>query len=89
MDVTWQTDSSDCRVLSVSYVFDLCCGCNPCSVVYDLANLREHLVVLHLAVCSTFNCDYALSSKTVESVELHCSCRMPKVDGGHMACCYF
>ena len=33
MDVAWQTNGSDCGVLSIAYVFDLCCGCSPCVVV--------------------------------------------------------
>ena len=74
------------------YVFDLCCGHNPCSVVYDPANIRDHLAMC-LKDCRVRQfpvlCDreYAPSGKIVTSVELHCSCRMPEFDGDRMVCC--
>ena len=76
----------------IAYVFDLCCGHNPCSVVYDPANIRDHLAMC-LKDCRVRQfpvlCDreYAPSGKIVTSVELHCSCRMPEFDGDRMVCC--
>ena len=92
MDVAWQANGSDCGVLSIAYVFDLCCGRNPCSVVYDPAKIREHLAVCLKECCVRqfpvlCNRDYALLGISVKSVELHCSCRMPEFDGDCMASC--
>ena len=92
MDVAWQTNGSDCGVLSIAYVFDLCCGHNPCSVVYDPANIRDYLAMCLKDCCVRqfpvlCNHEYAPSSKSVTSMELHCSCRIPEFDGDCMVCC--
>ena len=85
MDVARQTNGSDCGVLSIAYVFDLCLGRNPCSFVYHPANIRDHLAMCLKECCVRpfpvlCNREYAPSGKRVTSVELHCSCRMPEFD---------
>ena len=34
MDVTRQSNGSDCGVLAIAYAFDICSGLDPCSVSF-------------------------------------------------------
>ena len=86
MDVEKQSNGSDCGVLAIAYVFDICSGMDPCSVRFDQ---------LHLATCLE-NCqvsrfpilgDRESVQRKPKTVELHCSRRMPERDGDQMAEC--
>ena len=35
MDVEEQSNGSDCGVLAIAYLFDICSGMNPCIVKFD------------------------------------------------------
>ena len=46
MDVEKQSNGSDCVVLAIAYVFDICRVVDPCTVRFDHSKIR-----LHLATC--------------------------------------
>ena len=43
MDVEKQCNGSDCGVLAVSFVYDICSGNNPCKVKFDNGSIKQHL----------------------------------------------
>ena len=93
MDVDKQSNGSDCGVLAIAYVFDICSGGDPCTVRFNHSKIRSHL-----ATCLE-NCQFSQfpilgdresvqrKPKTVKTVELHCSCRRPEEEGDEMAMC--
>ena len=50
-----QSNGSDCGVLAIAHVFDICSGLNPCEVQFDFSMIRKHLVTcLELGCFSRF-----------------------------------
>ena len=91
MDVGKQSNGSDCGVLSIAFAYDICSGSNPCKARYDHKLIRQHLLKC-LEDCSKSRfplADKRRYSKVrfTEEVELHCSCRLPEVEGDKMALC--
>ena len=91
MDVARQQNGSDCGVLAVSFAYDICSGKDPCSVKYDYKSIRQHLVdCLEKCCISRFPIVGERRSTGVnntQSVDLHCSCRLPEEIGDKMAEC--
>ena len=91
MDVAPQSNGSDCGVLAIAHVFDICSGLNPCEVQFDFSMIRKHLVTcLELGCFSRFPLLGERRSdgiKYQQNVDLHCSCRMPEKEGDQMAAC--
>ena len=91
MDVERQSNGSDCGVLAVAYIFDICSGFDPCMVKFNHKLIRQHLVT-----CLE-NCQFSrfplLGERTcsphmsIQPVDLHCSCHMPEAPGDEMALC--
>ena len=44
MDVQWQSGASDCSVFSVACATALCFGIDPSTLIFDLQQMRSHLV---------------------------------------------
>ena len=91
MDVEQQLNSSDSGVLAIAYMFDLCSGSYPCAHKYDHSNIRTHLAkCLKNCQFSRFpclgECGYS-ACKSALKVDLHCTCRLPKMHGDKMAQC--
>ena len=90
MDVAKQSNGSDCGVLAIAYAFDICSGLDPCSVRFDHRNIRPHLATcLENCQVSRFPIlgDRESVQREPETVELHCSCRMPEREGENFAEC--
>ena len=91
MDVEKQSNGSDCGVLAIAYVFDICSRLNPCTARFDHKNIRKHLVMClencrfsRFPLLGTRKCS---PSKSLQRVPIHCSCRMPEESGDEMAEC--
>ena len=91
MDIARQLNGSDCGVLAVSFAYDICSGKDPCSVKYDHKSIRQHLADCFEKCCmSRFPIVGERRStgvKKTQSVDLHCSCRLPEERGDKMAEC--
>ena len=77
MDVEKQSNGSDCGVLAIACVFDICSGMNPCTVRFDHSKIRQHLATcLENCQVSRFPIlgDRVSVQKKPKIVELHCSC---------------
>ena len=91
MDVEKQSNGSDCGVLAIAYVFDICSRLNPCTARFHHKNIRKQLVM-----CLE-NCRFSRfpllgkrkcsPSKSLQPVPIHCSCHMPEESGDEMAEC--
>ena len=87
MNVDRQKNGSDCGVLAIAYVFDICSGLDPCAVKFDHKSIRQHL-----ATCLE-NCQFSRfpvlgdrrkSRSKVTLVKLYCSCRLPVKEGAEL-----
>ena len=90
MDVDKQSNGSDCGVLAIAYVFDICSGGDPCTVRFDHSKIRSHLATcLENCQVSRFSIlgDRESVQRKPKTVELHCSYRMPEEEGDEMAMC--
>ena len=90
MDGDKQSNGSDCGVLAIAYVFDICSGMDPCTVRFDHSKIRSHLATcLENCQVSRFPIlgDRESVQREPKTVELHCSCRMPEEEGDEMAMC--
>ena len=91
MDVGRQSNGSDCGVLAIAFAYDICSGNDPCNVKYDHRLIRQHLAdCLEKCRLSRFPVVGERSTVVVrytQSVDLHCSCRLPEEKGDKMAEC--
>ena len=86
-----QSHGSDCGIVAIAYVCDMCSGFNPWQVRCDHGMIRHHL-----ATCLE-NCQFArfpvkgehetVAVKSSTTVDLHCSCHMPEQTGDELAKC--
>ena len=86
MDVEKQSNGSDCGVLAIAYVFNICSSVDPCVVRFDHSKIRQHLAtclencqVSHFPVLGERN-------SVARKLELHCSCHMPEEEGIRWLC---
>ena len=91
MDVGRQCNGSDCGVLAIAFAYDICSGNDPCKVKYDHRLIRRHLADC-LENCSLSPFPVVGERRTTgvrhtQSVDLHCSCRLPEEEGDKMAEC--
>ena len=92
MDVGRQSNGSDCGVLAIAFAYDVCNGSDPCKVKFDHKCIRQHLATC-LEKCSLSRFPVVVSErrntgiKHTQTVDLHCSCRMPEERGDKMAEC--
>ena len=91
MDVGRQSNSSDCGVLAIAFADDICGGLDPGNVKYDHKSIRQHLADC-LERCSLSRFPIVgerrnTGVKSTQTVDLHCSCRMPEERGDIMAQC--
>ena len=91
MDVGRQSNSSDCGVLAIAFAYDICSGFDPGNVKYDHKSIRQHLANC-LERCSLSRFPVVgerrnTGVKSTQTVDLHCSCRMPEKIGDIMAQC--
>ena len=92
MDVGRQSNGSDCGVLAITFAYDVCSGTDPCTVRFDrnksirlhLADYLEKHCLLHFPVVGE---QKSAGVKMTQTVNLHCSCRLPEVRGDKMAKC--
>ena len=91
MDVGEQSNGSDCEFFAIAFAYDICSGSDPCKAKYDSKLIREHLLKC-LEECNISRFPllgerrYSRVKRTQE-VNLHCSCRLPEVEGDVMAQC--
>ena len=91
MDVRRQPNSSDCGILAIAFAYDICSGADPCKVKFDHKSTRQHLVTC-LEKCNLLRFPVlgdrrSVGIKNTQCVDLHCSCRLPEVQGEDMAKC--
>ena len=91
MNVGRQSNGSDCGVLAIAFAYDICSGSDPCKVKFDHRAIRQHLANC-LEKCSLSRFPIvgerrSTSVKCTQTVDLHCSCRLPKERGYKMAEC--
>ena len=91
MDVGRQSNCSDCGVLAIAFAYDICSGSDPCKVKYNHKSIRQHLADC-LEKCCLSRFPEVGERRTVgirhtQSVDLHCSCRLPEEKGDKMAEC--
>ena len=91
MDVGRQPNGSDCGVLAIAFAYDICSGADPCKVKFDHKSTRQHLATC-LEKCNFTRFPVvgdrrSISVKNTQLVDLHCSCRLPEVQGEDMAEC--
>ena len=92
MDVERQSNGSDCGVLAIAFAYDVCHGDDPCTVRFDHKSIRQHLAdCLEKCSLSRFPVASKRRSSSVrqksQTVDLHCSCRLPEERGDKMAEC--
>ena len=91
MDVGRQSNGSDCGVLAIAFAYDICNGDDPCTVKYDHRSIRRHLAdCLEECCLSRFPVvgeRRSIGIRHTQSVDLHCSCRLPEEEGDIMAEC--
>ena len=80
MDVGRQSNGSDCGVLAIAFVYDICSGNDPCKIKYDHKSTRQHLAD-YLEKCRLSRFPVVGEHRTVgvrhtQSVDLRCSCRL-------------
>ena len=85
MDVEKQSNGSDCDVVAIAYLFDICSSFNPCQVRFNHRMIWQHLVMC-LVNCqlSRFPVQSERKTVTVKSskrVDLHCFGYMPEQAG--------
>ena len=90
--VQTQGNSSDCGVLAIAMAHDICAGHDPGRVVYDPDRIRSHLMaclessrIWRFPVTGEERTRSIITSS--QTVDLHCSCRMPEEDNVEMAEC--
>ena len=85
MDVGTQANGSDCGVHAIVFAYDICSGNGPCKVRYDHWSIRRHLAdcleKCHLSRFPVVGERRTVGVRHTQSVDLHCSCRMPKEVG--------
>ena len=91
MDVGRQSNSSDCGVLAIAFAYDVCSGADPCTVKFDHKSIRQHLAEC-LEKCSLSRFPVVAERRSsgvrnTQTVDLHCSCRLPEERGDKMAEC--
>ena len=91
MDVGRQSNGSDCGVLALAFAYDICSGNDPCKIKYNHRSMRQHLAEC-LEKCRLSRFPAVGERRTVgvrhtQSVDLHCSCRLPEELGDKMAEC--
>ena len=91
MDVGKQSNGSDCGVLAIAFAYDICNGDDPCTVKYDHRSIRRHLADFLEECClSRFPVvgeRRSIGVRHTQSVDLHCSCRLPEEEDDKMAEC--
>ena len=91
MDVVRQSNGSDCGILAIAFAYDVCSGADPCTVKFDHKSIRRHLgECLEKCSLSRFPVVAERRSSSVrktQTVDLHCSCRLPEERGDKMAEC--
>ena len=85
MGVQRQSNSSDCGVFAIAFVFDICSGHDPCTARYDQKSLKKHLAKC-LEDCKftrfpTLGERKSSQIKRIQKEQLHCSCRLPENKG--------
>ena len=91
MDVGRQSNGSDCGVLAIAFAYDICSGSDPCKVKFNHKAIRLHLANC-LEKCSlsrfpTIAERRSTGVRSTQTVDLHCSCRLPEERGDKMAEC--
>ena len=91
MDIGRQSNGSDCGVLSIAFAYDVCNGKDSCKIKYDHRSIKQHLADC-LEKCCLSRFPEVDERRTVDvrhtqSVDLHCSCRLPEEKGNKMAEC--
>ena len=91
MDVGWQSNGSDCGVLAIAFAYDICSGNDPCKFKYDHRSIRQRLAdcleKCHLSRFPVVGERRTIGVRHTQSVDLHCSCRLPEEEGNKMAEC--
>ena len=77
MDVGRQSNGSDCGVLAIAFAYDICSSNDRCKIKYDHRSVRQHLADC-LEKYSFSRFQVIGGHRYIQSVDLHCSCRLPK-----------
>ena len=91
VDVGRQSNGSDCGVLAIAFAYDICSGSDPCKVKFNHKAIRQHFANC-LEKCSLSRFPIvgerrSVGVKSTQTVDLHCSCRLPEERGDKMAEC--
>ena len=70
-----------------AFAYDICSGKDPCKIRYDHRSIRQHLADCLEKCFSRFPECRTVSVRYTQSVDLHCSCRLPEEKGDKMAKC--
>ena len=91
VDVGRQYNGSDCGVLAIAFAYDICSGNDPCKVDFENRSIRQHLASCleqcHLSRFPVAGERRCTGVRHTQSVDLHCSCRLPDEKGDKMAEC--
>ena len=89
--VSMQTNGSDCGVYAIAYATALCLGTSPAKLLFDDSKMRPHLIKCLEDGCFTMfpvrQTSRKVTIKAAQCIPVHCTCRMPSVDGTSMIEC--
>ena len=93
IDVEQQTNNSDCGVYTIAYATSLCFSEDISCIQFCVSKMRSHLVsCLEKGQMSPFlSIRRNVSTCSVvaqETIQISCSCRMPRVGRMIQCCCY-
>lgn len=89
--VSMQANGSDSGVYAIAYATALCLGTSPAKLLFDNSKMRFHLMKCLEDGCSmkfpARQTSRKVTVKSVQCIPIHCTCRIPSVDGIDMIEC--
>ena len=89
--VNVQSNSNDCGVFAIAFATALCHGTSPAQLLFDESKMRHHLLKCLEQGCFTMfpvrQRSRMVTVKAVQYIPIHCTCRMPSIDGIDMIEC--
>lgn len=78
-----QSGSNDCGIFSIAYATTIAYGEDPQKYVYDQEKMRRHLYICFTkGILTPFPVKTnagPVKSTAIESIDIHCYCRMPEL----------
>ena len=89
--VNVQSNSNDSGVFAIAFATALCHGTSPAQLLFDESKMRHHLLKCLEQGCFTMfpvrQRSRMVTVKAVQYIPIHCTCRMPSIDGIDMIEC--